>query len=81
MNKNLIEEISHSARQSVMEKKLALLKPERKIVIECEKVSMLKSLERRTGSLLMTNFEIFFVYDLCSEESKSDSNIFFFNWK
>jgi hypothetical protein len=64
-----------------MEKTLALLKPERKIVIECEKVSMLKSLERRTGSLLMTNFEIFFVYDLSSEESKSDSNIFFFNWK
>ena len=81
MNKNLVEEISHSARQTVMEKTLAQLKPERKIVIECEHVSMLKSLERRTGSLVMTNYEIFFVYDLSAEESKTDSNIFFFNWK
>ena len=29
----------------------------------------------------MTNFEVIFVYDLSSEGSKSDSNIFFFNWK
>jgi hypothetical protein len=50
-------------------------------VIECEKVNILKSLEKRTGSLIMTNYEVIFFYRMFSDENKSESNIFFFDWE
>lgn len=50
-------------------------------MIECEKVNILKSLEKRTGSLIMTNYEVIFFYRMFSDENKSESNIFFFDWE
>jgi len=50
-------------------------------VIECENVNILKCLEKRSGSLLMTNYEVIFFYKMFSDDSKSDSNIFFFDWE
>ena len=37
---------------------------------------MLRSLEKRTGTLIMTNFELIFVYDITGDES--NATIFFF---
>lgn len=81
MTKHLIEEVGYNSRQTILEKTLSTLKPERKIVIKYEQVSILKALERRTGCLVMTNYEILFLYDFNSSDSTADSNIFFFNWK
>jgi hypothetical protein len=50
-------------------------------VIDFENVNILKCLEKRSGSLLMTNYEVIFFYKLFSDENKTDSNIFFFDWE
>lgn len=54
-------------------------RPPRKTAIECEGISVLKALEKRPASLLMTNFEILIVYDLVAEQQ--NSTIFFFQWQ
>ena len=55
------------------------LNPPRKTAIECEGVSILTALAKRTGTLLMTNFEILFVYDIVPDAQ--NSTIFFFQWE
>lgn len=47
--------------------------------MECDNVSLLTALSKRKGTLLMTNFELIFVYDVVPDEEQS--NIFFFQWK
>jgi hypothetical protein len=55
------------------------MKPARKTTMECEGVSLLTALSKRSATLLMTNFELLFVYDLVPDEAQS--TIFFFQWK
>lgn len=55
------------------------IKPQRKIIIECEGVALLKALEKRPCSLVMTNYELVVIYD--AAQQKTQSTIFFFQWK
>jgi hypothetical protein len=43
-------------------------------------VELLKPLEKKQGSMVMTNFELIFVFDLVQQCDK-DKNIFFFQWQ
>jgi len=52
------------------------MKPVRKTAMECDGVSLLTALSKRKGTLLMTNFELLFVYDVVPDEAQT--TIFFF---
>jgi hypothetical protein len=39
------------------------VKPQRKVIIECEGVALLKALDKRPCSLVMTNYELVVIYD------------------
>lgn len=52
---------------------------QQKKLVECEQVAILKALEKRNGTLVMTNLELVFVYDI--KPDSTNSTIFFFQWQ